>query len=659
MIKKTMALLLALLMVMGLAACAAPTTDAEPTEIPAEQPAETPAEAPAALYTPGTYTATVNAMHGPMTVEVTVSESAITDVKVTEQMETPGVGEVAANEIPKRIVEQQSLAVDVVAGVTISSVSVLSAVEECLKQAGADIEALKAPITEEPSTDVEDSADVIIVGGGGAGLSSAVAATDAGASVILVEKMGFVGGNSIVAGGIYNAPDASLQDYALKERSESLETLIIDAISETPVSEEHKELMEAVKKDYEEYKESDKTLFDSTNWFALQTWNGGDKLADLKIVKILTASALDGLKWMESMGMEFKQSISHGGGSLYPRTHSAVLPNGSGYIKAFTDKLNGNQNFKLMLNTNATGLIMDGDKVVGVNAVGKDGNKVTLTANKGVILATGGFAGNVELRQKYCQGEKWPDLGPNVPTSNMPGVTGDGIFFAEDAGAELVNMDQIQLLPYCNPQTGATYDIVMGSGSSLFINKEGKRFVREDGRRDEMSKAIIAQTDGIMYLLQSADSITDPATQRALGGQLLSYYLENNYAGYVSADTLDELAEKLNVPAENLKQTVAEYNEYVDSGKADPFGRVSYSGKLENGPFYAYPRKPAVHHTMGGVKIDEKAHALKADGSVVSGLYCAGEITGVIHGSNRLGGNAIVDFVVFGRIAGSNAAKGE
>jgi len=627
----------------------------KPAEQPAAQPADTAVE-PAAMKD-GTYTSTVNGMHGPLTLELKVSNNAITEAKVTSHMETPGVGDVAVSQIPAAIVEKQSLAVDAVSGVTVSSRAILSAAEDCLTQAGADIAALKVAGEKPAPSNVEETADVIIVGGGGAGLSAAVAATNNGASVILIEKTGFLGGNSIVAGGIYNAPDNELQDYAEEKRSESLETLITSAVSETPVNDEHKALMEAVKKEYEEYLKTDKTLFDSPDWFALQTWNGGDKIANLRLVKILTANALDGLKWLESMGAEFSPIITHGGGSLYPRTHSSTMPNGTAYIKAFTDDLEGKDNFKKIMNCTGKSLITEGDKVIGVMAEGSDGSTYTLKANKGVILATGGFAGNVELRQEYCEGEKWPDLGPNVPTSNMPGVTGDGIFMARDAGAELIDMDQIQLLPYCNPQTGATYDIVMGTGSSLFINKEGQRFVREDGRRDEMSKAIIAQTDGIMYMLQSADSIPDPKTQKALGGQLLSYYLDNNIAGYVSGETLEELAGKLNVPADALKKTVEDYNGYVDSGKADPFGRVSYSGKLENGPYYAYPRKPAVHHTMGGVRINENANALRADGTEIEGLYCAGEITGGIHGGNRLGGNAIVDFVVFGRIAGTAAAK--
>ena len=580
-----------------------------------------------AQYTAGTYTATVPGMQGALTVEVTVSESEIADVQITEQRETPGVGDLAAETVAAKIVENQSLAVDAVSGATISSVAVLRAVEECLEQAGANVAALKEVKGQASPTDIEETADVIIVGGGGAGLSAAVSAIDEGASVILIEKAGFVGGNSIVSGGIYNAPNPELQDYAFDERSDSLETLIVEAISEEPVDEEHKALIDKVKAEYEEYKASDKTLFDSPNWFALQTWNGGDKVGDLNMVKVLANNALKGLEWLETMGMKMQDTISHGGGALYPRTHWSTMPNGTGFIKAYTDTLEDNPNFTLMLNTTGTDLIVEGNKVIGVNAEKADGSKVTLKANKGVVLATGGFAGN------------------------------DGLFMARDVGAQLVNMDQIQLLPYCHPQTGATYDIVSVGKGGVFINKEGKRFVREDGRRDEMSKAIIAQTDGEMFMLQDLDGI-DPKEAVALGGQTLAYYLETNYGGYVMADTLDELAEKLNVPADALKQTVEEFNSYVESGKADPFGRVSYSGKIDNGPYYAYPRRPAVHHTMGGVLVDEQGRALTDSGSAIEGLYCAGEITGNLHGGNRLGGNAIVDFVVFGRIAGASAANG-
>lgn len=603
-------------------------------------------------FTPGTYSATASGMHGPLTVEATFSADAITNVVVTSNVETPGVGDAAIKKVPAAIVEHQSLGVDSVSGATITSVAIKTAVTDCVRQAGGNPNRMQA-YNPEPQEDIELTADVVIVGGGGAGLAAAITALENGASVIVVEKMGFVGGNSVVAGGIYNAPNPEYQDYATFPGSDA----IVEAVlAQEPVNPLHAQLLDTVRREYAAYKASDKTLFDSPSLFALQTWNGGDRVGDLAMVKIMCDNALDGIKWMESMGMEFEPRITLASGSLYPRTHNAVLPNGAGYFVAFESKLAEFDNYTLLLDTNADSLIMDGNRVVGVNATGKDGNSVTLHANNGVILATGGFAGNVELRRQYCEGEKWPDLGPNLPTSNMPGVTGDGIFFARDAGAELVNMDQIQLLHVCNPTTGATYDLIL-TVADLFVNKEGKRFVREDGRRDEISQAIMKQTDGLMYIVFSADFAPDPSQLVTLGSMSLEYLLENNLSGYVSANTLEELAEKIGVPADALIQSVADFNSYVDGSAVDPLGHTVFQGnKIETPPFYAYPRSPAAHHTMGGVLIDEYCRALDANNEPVPGLYCAGEITGVLHGGNRIGGNAIVDFIVFGRIAGESAA---
>lgn len=635
--KRTLSLFLAGAMVLSLAAC----TPKEPEETKT-----------AGSYTPGTYTATVSGMHGPMTVEVTVTEDRIENVNVTENVETPGLVDWPVRLIPERVVEAQSLAVDTVTGVTISSRAILNGVETALKGAGMDVTALKQPIEKTPAEDAEYTADVIIVGGGGAGLSAAIAATDEGSSVVLIEKTGFLGGNSIVAGGIYNCPDPDLQDHA--EFSGDVDSLIEDALAEEPVNDQHKALQDAVRADFEAYKASDKTLFDSANWFALQTWNGGDKVGSLDHLQVFADNAFPALEWLESMGMEFSDTISTGSGSLYPRTHRAMTPNGTGYFIAFEDTLADRTGlYTQLMETEGKSLIMDGDKVVGVNAVGKDGNKVTLHANKGVILATGGFAGNVELRQQYCEGEKWPNLGAGLITTNMPGVTGDGIFMAQDAGAELINMEQMQLLPFCDPTTGATFNIM---GTDCYINKEGKRFVREDGRRDEMSKAIIEQTDGMMYVVMSTD---DASTRKSLGGMTLQYYVDNNLYGYMMSDNLTDLAEQMGVPVDTFLQTIADFNAHVESGEKDEFGRVTYSSKIEGNVYYAYPRKPATHHTMGGVNVDTETHALRADGTVIEGLYCAGEITGNLHGANRLGGNAIVDFCVFGRMAGTNAAQGK
>ena len=200
----------------------------------------------------GTYSATVSGMHGPLTVEVTLAGDRIEKVELVDNVETPGLIDWPASIVTADIVENQSLDVDVVSGVTISSRAIIRATEEALKTAGVDVEPLKAKRERVPNQDAEYEADVVIVGGGGAGLSAAVKATEAGASVILIEKMGFLGGNSIMVGGIYNAPDHEYQDYA--EFPGNPNSLVEDALAEEPVSEEHKALQEAVAAEYEEMK---------------------------------------------------------------------------------------------------------------------------------------------------------------------------------------------------------------------------------------------------------------------------------------------------------------------------------------------------------------------------------------------------------------------
>lgn len=652
--KKLCALLLCLALTLGIAGCTPTATDPAPTS-------SAPTEVPAAgklSFAAGTYTATVPGMHDDLTVEVEVTAESIKSVAVTKDGDTPGIREWPVEQIPQRIVESQSLAVDVVSGATFTSRAILRAAEQCLTEAGGDKELLKVKVEAKTPEAQEITADVIIVGGGGAGLAAAMAATQSGASVALIEKTGVLGGNSIVSGGIYNCADPELQSAV--EMTDDRRASIEEALKTEPKNEAHAALIADVKAQYDAYNASGATyLFDTAEWHALQTYLGGDYIGDVGMIRVMTENALSSLRWLEENGMGFDTNIRQGAGALYQRTHFNNEPNGVGYINAFCKNLEGVVGYTQLMETTGESLIMDGDKVVGVNAVGKAGNAITLHANKSVILATGGFAGNVEMRQEYCQGEKWPDLGSDLITSNMAGVTGDGIRMAKEAGSELVNMEQIQLLQVCNPVTGSTGDIVSPYSSEgyLFINKEGNRFVREDGRRDVISKAILEQTDSTMYLVQSGDIITDPTTALSLDKRPYSYFLEKGIYGFTVADTLDDLAAELGMDPVNLKATIDSYNAHVESGEPDEFGRTLLKRKQENGPWYAYPRSPAAHHTMGGVNINENTQALRADGSVVEGLYCAGEITGVIHGGNRLGGNAIVDFVVFGRIAGTNAAK--
>ena len=292
--------------------------------------------------------------------------------------------------------------------------------------------------------------------------------------------------------------------------------------------------------------------------------------------------------------------------------------------------------------------------MVGVKAVyNHDGTEETFFANEGVILSTGGFSANSAMVQENNTSGKWPDLS-YVPTTNRSSALGDGIRMAESVGAALTDMDQIQLLYLGNLQDGQLTKYpprdVNGTDQIIFINKEGKRFVREDGRRDEICLAILKQPDGQFYMLESGDGdykdIWDDSW-RSADGFSFAYLEENGYV--VTEDTVEALAEKLEMDPKVLQETIDSFNECVDGQQEDEYGRTLYSVKLENGPWVSTPRQVSIHHTMGGIHIDENCHVLNADEEVIPGLYAAGEVAGGVHGANRLGGNAVVESVVFGK----------
>ena len=597
-------------------------------------------------------------MGGELKVTITVEEGKITAIEATSHNETAGISDPAFAQIPQAIIDNQSLAVDAVAGATMTSNGLLAAVEAAAAAAGLDVEALKAAevAAAEVTYATELTADVVVVGAGGAGLAAATAATQNGASVIVVEKMGTVGGNSIICGGIYNSPDAELQ--ANVEMSDSVKSLVETALAEAPVSDEHAALQAAVKADFDAYVANGSVgLFDSANWYALQTWNGGDKVANLDLVKVLANNSYPGLQWLKDLGMEFSPVIGQGAGSLYQRTHGSLDSMGTGYIKVFMETV-GAEN--VLTNTKGESLIKDETgRVVGVKATNPDGTELTITANKGVVIATGGFSANVEMREKYNTSGKWPVLGENIMTTNAAGITGDGIAMASEAGANLVDMEQIQLLYLGNPFNGGmtryTPRDLSGTDQIIFVNKEGKRFVQEDGRRDVICTALIAQTDGIMYILESGDGDAVDPDQLLTGDGYPAREAEAE--GYLLiADTLEEMAAKIGCDYATLQATVDSFNAAVKAGE-DEFGRKLYSTELTKGPWIACARVACVHHTMGGIQINTNTEVLDTEGNVIPGLYAAGEVTGGLHGANRLGGNAIVDFVVFGKLAGENAAK--
>ncbi len=591
--------------------------------------------------------ATAAGFGGDVTVKVTVEDGKITAVAAEGAKETAGIGSRAIEELPAKIVETQSVAIDAIAGATVTSTAVLSAVKEAALALGVAEETLTA-VPEKKAvdmTEIELSADVIVIGAGGAGMSAALEAQNHGASVIVLEKMGAIGGNTLVAGSAINAAQP------VKQATQQMPADRIATIEGLLALEPKHELMAVwqaeVRDELNAYKATNSTyLFDSTAFHKLQTYVGGDYVADPELISKLCDGAIEGVYWLENLGATWKNDIVSVYGSTWTRGHNPTMDlgtAGAAFVYPQYNKFvaNGGQ---VVLNHRAEELVMENGRVVGVKGTTSDGVPFTAKANKNVVLATGGFSANEELREKY--NEQWPTL-MGLKTTNPPSSTGDGIIMAEKIGANLVGMGWIQLIPYSKNAITATID------GSLYIDKDGNRFIAEDERRDVIAAKTIDHNDGWFYWLCEKSTVIDELNGVGIYGHVIAEMGNGETVFY--ADTLEEIAKQSGLDYATLKKTVDDYNASVDSG-SDAIGRQNLPLKLDEGPWCMFVDEIMVHHTMGGVQINTECEVYDVNGNVIPGLYAAGEVTGGIHGSNRLGGNAITDCVVFGRTAGKNAA---
>ena len=445
--------------------------------------------------------------------------------------------------------------------------------------------------------------DVIVIGSGGAGLAAGVMAAQQNAKTVILEKMDIVGGNTRITGGAFNAVDP------IEQKKKGIE--------------------------------------DSVELHAEQTLKGGDYRGNPALVREFTKSAPEAMQWLKDCGVEFAPGIYQVYGGLHPRAHNTVKPFGTGFIDALVaqcEKLN----VPILLETKVVRFIREEPlkgAVIGVKVLNKRGKTQFFKAEKGVVIATGGFAANPQIRALHD-----PRLF-DLPTTNHKGATGDLIAPAQDIGAEVVGMDFIQLLPGA-ASNGRFIGMVSPVESVIFVNKNGNRFVGEDQRRDVIADAILSAPNKVVFGIRDIDGYNamKAGAKKAFDGAYST-------GDAVKADTLDDLALKLQIPAENLKRAVAEYNQAVDS-KKDPFGRkpTVLVQKIQKAPFFAGRLTMAVHHTMGGLAISPKAEVLDRYGHPIPHLYAAGEVTGGIHGTNRVGGNAVAEIFTIGRIAGNNAA---
>ena len=633
--KRIAALALAAVMAFGLTACGGSSSSST---------AASAGSAAGSAGVSGEFTGTATGM-GEVSVTVTLTDGVITDCKIVGDSETEGIGSVVIESAADEIVSGNKGAIDVVTGATITSDAINEALAAALAAAGLDAADFTgsgdaAEVAEDTTVDT----DIVIVGAGGAGMTAAITAAEAGRSVVIVESQAMVGGNSVRATGGMNAADTPNQDENEFTEAAGVEKTLQTAASEWADHEVITALAATVAEQWAEYQANPVGYFDSAELMELDTLIGGHGINDPALVETLCTNSADAIAWLGEQGIELT-SVGAAGGASVKRIHrplddeGLVISVGSYIIPRLQSKCE-ELGVEILLNTTANKILTDADgAAVGIEATDKDGATVTVNA-KAVVLASGGFGANLDMVTEYK-----PEL-EGFMTTNAAGAQGQGIDMAVAIGAGTVDMDQIQIHPTVEYNSSHLITEGLRGDGAILVNTEGKRFIDEVATRDVVSAAEIAQPGSFSWLIIDQDMVDVSS--------VIQGYIENGYT--FSGETYEELAEAIELDPAVFAETMNNWNAAVAAGVDEEFGRTSFVDPLDTAPFYAIKVTAGIHHTMGGLTINPQTQVLAGDGTVIDGLYAAGEVTGGVHGGNRLGGTAVADFVVFGRIAGEQAA---
>jgi len=592
----------------------------------------------------GEFSGSANGIGGEVVVTLTLENGAIVDCTATGAGETPGIGMVVIDTFPAKVAESGSIAIDGIAGATVTSTAFLTAASAALEAAGLNPEDYKTAVEAEVVSmgDRVLDTDIVIVGAGGAGMTAAIQASDNGAEVIIVESQAMVGGNSIRSTGGMNAAATEYQQSNTFGESAGVEKMLASAANYAD-NEAITALAATVAEQWAEYQANPEGYFDTVELMQLDTMIGGKGINNPELVKTLCENTADAIDWLTENDIILHNVASFGGASV-KRIHRPVNDQGKtisvgAYVVPLLEKNCNDRGIQIILNTTIDTIIMDENgAAVGVSGVDANGDKVTVNANA-VVLTTGGFGANLDM----VVANKASLAG--FVTTNAAGAQGQGIVMAQAVGAGVVDLDQIQIHPTVVQTNGALITEGLRGDGAILVNADGLRFIDEVGTRDVVSAAEIAQPGSYSYLIVDQKMVD--------ASSVIQGYINKGYT--VAGDSYEELAAALEMDAEAFANTMNTWNSYVAEKNDPDFGRVSFANPLDTAPYYAIKVTAGIHHCMGGIKIDSAAQVLTDAGDVIPGLFAAGEVTGGVHGGNRLGGNAVADFTVFGRIAGASA----
>ena len=594
----------------------------------------------------GDFTGTAKGFGGDVSVTLTLTDGAITGCTAEGKDETEGVGSQAIAKMPGEIAESGSIAVDGVSGATITSDAIKEAAAAALTAAGLNPDDYKTAVEKDAAAEGSTvDADVVVVGAGGAGMTAAITAAAEGKSVVILESQSMVGGNSVRATGGMNAGKTVYQDENEFGESAGVEKTLKTAAEKYADNETITALAKTVSEQWAAYQANPTGYFDSVELMELDTMIGGKGVNDPALVETLCSNSADAIDWLGEQGITLN-SVSSAGGASVKRIHRPVNEEGKvvsvgAYMVPLLEEDCQKAGVQIMVNTTATEILTDDNgAAVGIKATGASGETITINA-KAVILTSGGFGANMEMVTEYK-----PEL-KGFMTTNAPGILGQGIKMAQAIGADTVDMDQIQIHPTVQYDSASLITEGLRGDGAVLINSEGKRFIDEVGTRDVVSAAEIAQPGSYSWLIIDQKMVDDSSVVQG--------YIKKGYT--FEGKTYEELAEQIGVDGAALAETMNTWNGYVEAKNDPDFGRTSFANKLDTAPYYAIKVTAGVHHTMGGLKINTNTEVLNENGEIIPGLFAAGEVTGGVHGANRLGGTAVSDFVVFGRIAGAAASK--
>ena len=611
-------------------------------------------------FTPGTYRATALGYMDPLTVEVEVSANRIERVEVVQHNETVGLATPALRDVPAQIVQHQTLNVDVVVGATVTRFAILAAVREAITEAGVNPDHLMTPISRPRARAVTRDVDVLVVGGGGAGIAAAITALQEGAgSVILVERTTALGGNTLAAGAGFAAWNAFMPEWLARQQSVPGQEATLRAIAARDPADfapGFREAFVTLQGQINAYLAGDTGMqFDSVELHIIQTYlaslrtdlEGNRVYSVYDFVRILAGQSGDAVNWVQSVGGRFGQTVrgqpqhalAEPVGSMWRRGMGPEEHNYTSWFEPLGETFR-NLGGEIMFSTHADSLIIDRGAVRGINATNLVTRSPVTIRARSVVLATGGFAANHLMIAEH--NNFWEGFDPTIGTTNVNSAQGDGIRMAQAAGAGVTQMGIAQLMPIGFIGTGA---LATGHGNNImYVGPDGRRFVNETSERDTMVRAAFG-VGGVFFEIRRQ--------QDQVHNQLR--HVGDGSGRVFAADTLEDLAAQIGVPPAALVDEVARFNVMATQLNDPDFGRTVFHNTI-TGPYMVRVLSPSTHYTNGGLTTNLNAQVLHTNGSVIPNLWAAGEIMGGIHGGNRIGGNAVAEAFVFGRIAGRGAA---